>query len=313
MAGFAGFYRVPEDERWIIERFGKFDRIAEPGANFFMPWMEKIREKHLIKEQPLPLFTEPIELDFVDGATASPQGVIAFVQVIDPYKATYAVDNWKKSTTDLLESKMRAAFNKLTIAKALQLQKNILKAFTAATRRELAEALDDWGLQIHKITLRDLTPSPATLRAREDLFQQRRKRDMAALEREIRALETDGTLVDMLSEKWGLPPEDVQEILRKPRPPKWAQEGIKESLDTLHRRMAIDGKSFLDIRVDGAEGIDKSVLQTIALFKKLGGSVGVLPQSAGEKKEKFDPEEGRRFFEELAEKSKARKQRGGSY
>lgn len=41
---------VPQQEAWVVERMGKFNKILEPGLNFLVPIMDKIKYVQSLKE-----------------------------------------------------------------------------------------------------------------------------------------------------------------------------------------------------------------------------------------------------------------------
>lgn len=41
---------VPQQEAWIVERFGKFHRILEPGLRFLVPLVDQIKYVQSLKE-----------------------------------------------------------------------------------------------------------------------------------------------------------------------------------------------------------------------------------------------------------------------
>lgn len=42
---------VPQQQAWIVERFGKFHRILEPGLTFLVPFVDQISYVQSLKEQ----------------------------------------------------------------------------------------------------------------------------------------------------------------------------------------------------------------------------------------------------------------------
>ena len=42
---------VPQQEAWVMEKLGKFDRVMEPGLNIIIPIIQRIAYKHTLKEQ----------------------------------------------------------------------------------------------------------------------------------------------------------------------------------------------------------------------------------------------------------------------
>lgn len=41
---------MPQQEAWIVERMGKFDRMLEPGLNILIPFLDRIKYVKSLKE-----------------------------------------------------------------------------------------------------------------------------------------------------------------------------------------------------------------------------------------------------------------------
>ena len=50
---FQTFKIVPQQNAWVVERLGKFDRTLTPGLKFVLPFIERVAYKHSLKEVPL--------------------------------------------------------------------------------------------------------------------------------------------------------------------------------------------------------------------------------------------------------------------
>ena len=108
---FAGMQSVPEQERWLVEVFGKYAYTLKPGFGWVLPstflwrgqqfFIMRVREKVDIRMRIIPLFNkdgkDEVKLDFPD---ASPRlvGVQAFVKVYSPDDA-YLTKNDKVAHT----------------------------------------------------------------------------------------------------------------------------------------------------------------------------------------------------------------------
>ena len=42
LGAFFALKLVPQQQAWIVERFGRFDRVLQPGLNFITPGFTKI-------------------------------------------------------------------------------------------------------------------------------------------------------------------------------------------------------------------------------------------------------------------------------
>ena len=50
---FRTFKIVPQQNAWVVERLGKYDRTLTPGLKFVVPFIERVAYKHSLKEVPL--------------------------------------------------------------------------------------------------------------------------------------------------------------------------------------------------------------------------------------------------------------------
>lgn len=41
---------VPQQEAWVVERMGRFDRILEPGLNILVPILDSVKYVKTLKE-----------------------------------------------------------------------------------------------------------------------------------------------------------------------------------------------------------------------------------------------------------------------
>lgn len=60
---------MPQQESWIVERFGKFNRILEPGLSFLFPLIDKIRYVKTLKEVAVEI---PTQSGITQGSSDAP-------------------------------------------------------------------------------------------------------------------------------------------------------------------------------------------------------------------------------------------------
>ena len=261
-----GLRKIPQEQRWIIEWFGKYSKTLRPGLHWIWPVIEKVRTFVSVWEQRYPLFEKEVKIDFLDGS-ATPKGAFVFVQCNEekdpdaPYKMVYEVKNVEEATVSLVENTVRSYWNTKAVDQALQAGHNIRTGMPRKDKNAMAGQLRNWGLKLCRITVDDFDLDKIIIEARE-----------AKHKKKTRAEETMGALIQMIAEAWGVEPVDVQREININ--PNLKEQFLKITEDLIHRRMAIDGKSFLDIRVAGAEGMEKALLDLIAVWRKLPGKEG---------------------------------------
>jgi hypothetical protein len=90
---------VPQQEAWIVERFGRFHRILPPGLAILMPFIDKIRYVKSLKEVAIEIPSQSAITE--DNVTLDIDGVL-YVKIMDPYKASYGVEDPEYAITQLV-------------------------------------------------------------------------------------------------------------------------------------------------------------------------------------------------------------------
>ena len=124
-----GIHFVPQKRAYVVERFGKFIQILQPGLNFLIPLIDKIAYAHSLKEQAIPISDQTATT--VDNVPIVIDGVL-YIKIIDPFLASYGIENPIFAVTQLAQTTMRSELGKITLDKTFEerdrLNKNILGA-----------------------------------------------------------------------------------------------------------------------------------------------------------------------------------------
>ncbi|HUR35271.1 MAG TPA: SPFH domain-containing protein [Vicinamibacterales bacterium] len=142
---------VPQKQVKIIERLGKYHRIAEAGLNVVVPFIDSVRETIDLREQITKIEPQPVITR--DNVTMEVDAVIYFV-VVDPVRATYEVQNLRWGLEQLTLSALRNVIGQLDLDHTL--------ASRDTTNSQLRAALDtatqQWGVKVMRIELKNITP-----------------------------------------------------------------------------------------------------------------------------------------------------------
>ncbi|VDP18437.1 unnamed protein product [Soboliphyme baturini] len=103
---------VPQQEAWVIERMGRFHRVLEPGFNLLMPIIDKIAYIQSLKELAIEIPQQSAIT--VDNVALQIDGVL-YLKVIDPFKASYGVEDAEFAVTQLAQTTMRSEVGKITL------------------------------------------------------------------------------------------------------------------------------------------------------------------------------------------------------
>jgi regulator of protease activity HflC (stomatin/prohibitin superfamily) len=100
---------VPQQEAWVVEKFGKFDRVLQPGLNIIIPVMHRVAYKHTLKEEAIDVNAQTAISN--DNVTLSIDGVL-YVKIVDAVAASYGVTNPYYAITQLAQTTMRSEIGK---------------------------------------------------------------------------------------------------------------------------------------------------------------------------------------------------------
>ena len=153
---------VPQSSVLLIERLGRFHRLAASGLNIIVPFFESPRAVYWTNARPGVTFIDLRE-QFID---LPPQSVISrdnvmmgvdsvvYWQVTDPIKATYEVNDLVGSIVQLTFTGMRSVIGKLDLDHTLSSRDQINNEL----RMILDEATDKWGVKVTRVDIKNITP-----------------------------------------------------------------------------------------------------------------------------------------------------------
>ena len=101
---------VPQNRAFVIERFGKFQSTKEAGLNYILPFIDRISADRSLKEQAVDIQEQSAITK--DNISLMVDGVLYF-SVMDPYKATYGVEDYVFAVTQLAQTTMRSELGKM--------------------------------------------------------------------------------------------------------------------------------------------------------------------------------------------------------
>ncbi len=168
---------VPQNRAYIIERFGKYQSTKEAGLNFIFPFIDRVAADRSLKEQAVDVPEQSAITK--DNISLHVDGVLYF-RVLDPYKATYGVDDYIFAVTQLAQTTMRSELGKMELDKTFeerdQLNTNIVSSIN--------EASGPWGIQVLRYEIKDIVPPNSVMEAMEAQMKAERVKRAQILESE---------------------------------------------------------------------------------------------------------------------------------
>lgn len=172
-----GVKTVPQQQAWIIESLGKFNRTLEPGLNIIIPFIQKVAYKHSLKETAVEV---PEQAGITrDNVTLNLDGIL-YVRITDPVAASYGVSSPIYAVQLLAQTTMRSEIGKLTLDKTFE-ERETLNANIVTSINQAAQA---WGIQCMRYEIKNITPPSSVLKAMELQVAADRQKRAAILESE---------------------------------------------------------------------------------------------------------------------------------
>lgn len=172
-----GLVVVPQQIAFCIERLGKFHQVLDPGLHFLIPLVDRIAYVHSLKEESIPIPNQ--QAITKDNVTISIDGVL-FLRIVDPFQASYGVQDAKFAVTQLAQTTMRSEIGKMTLDKTFEERDAMNQAIVNAVNT----AAQAWGVQVLRYEIRDIIPPTSIKQAMEMEAEAERRRRAEVLQSE---------------------------------------------------------------------------------------------------------------------------------
>ena len=166
---------VPQKSAYIVERLGKYSRTLNAGFHILTPFLDRVSYKHSLKE--VAVDVPPQMCITRDNIAVEVDGVL-YLQVTDPVKASYGIENFLFASSQLSQTTMRSEIGKLELDRTFEERDQINTAIIAAVDK----ASDPWGVKITRYEIKNIHP-PQTVRdaLEKQMRAEREKRAAIAL------------------------------------------------------------------------------------------------------------------------------------
>jgi regulator of protease activity HflC (stomatin/prohibitin superfamily) len=170
---FLRYFRiVPQRSAYIVERLGKYNRTLDAGFHVLIPFIDVVAYKHTLKEEALDV--RPQVCITRDNVSVEVDGIL-YLQVNDPQKASYGINDYKFAATQLAQTTMRSVVGKLELDKTFEEREYINSGIVEAVDK----ASDPWGVKVTRYEVKNILPPQSIKDAMEK--QMRAEREKRAL------------------------------------------------------------------------------------------------------------------------------------
>lgn len=187
-------FTVPQSHCVIIERLGKFSRVARQGFRVRLPIIESVRQVTEWGDTANKSFGRFIELTEQQTDTAPRQchtkdnvqvaaNASVYWRIVDPVKALYEVDVLPRSILDLALNALRSNIGSLELDTVLAERQRLNERIAA----QLGGVASKWGVQVTRVEIQELSTNDETATAMRMQMEGERKRRAMVSEAQGRA------------------------------------------------------------------------------------------------------------------------------
>ncbi|MES5938332.1 MULTISPECIES: SPFH domain-containing protein [unclassified Bacillus cereus group] len=168
---------IPQQKVGVVERFGKFQRIMEPGLNLLIPIVDRVRVYHDLRIQQTNV--PPQKVITKDNVQVEIDTII-FYQIVEPELATYGISNYEYGVRNITSATMRQIIGKMELDETLSGREKI----STEIRLALDEATEKWGVRIERVEVVDINPPKDVQASMEKQMKAERNKRAIILEAE---------------------------------------------------------------------------------------------------------------------------------
>jgi regulator of protease activity HflC (stomatin/prohibitin superfamily) len=165
---------IPQARARNVERFGRYRKTLEPGMNFIVPFVDRVKPSIDLREQVVSFKGQPVITS--DNLVVSIDTVIYF-QPTDPKSAVYEIANYIQGIEQLTVTTLRNVIGGMDLERTLTSREEI----NGQLRGVLDEATGKWGIRVNRVELKAIDPPKSIIDAMEKQLRAERDKRAAIL------------------------------------------------------------------------------------------------------------------------------------
>lgn len=153
---------VPQSQKFVVERFGRLQSVLGPGINFIVPFLDRVRHKVSILERQLPTASQ----DAITSDNVLVQvDTSVFYRILEPEKTVYRIRDVDAAISTTVAGIVRSGIGEMELDEVQSNRQQLI----AKIKQQVADAVDDWGIEVTRAEILDVNLDNAT---REAMLQQ---------------------------------------------------------------------------------------------------------------------------------------------
>ncbi len=165
---------IPQARARNVERLGRYRKTLQPGMNFIIPFVDRVKKEIDLREQVVafrgaPVITEDNLVVLID--------TVLFFQVTDPRAADYEIVNYIQAIEQLTATMLRSVIGSMDLEDTLTSRDKINNLL----RGVLDDASGKWGIRVTRVEIKAVDPPKTIVDAMEKQMRAEREKRAAIL------------------------------------------------------------------------------------------------------------------------------------
>jgi regulator of protease activity HflC (stomatin/prohibitin superfamily) len=165
---------IPQARARNVERFGRYRKTLEPGLNFIVPFVDRVKTQIDLREQVVSFNGQPVITE--DNLVVQIDTVL-FFQVTDPRAADYEIVNYIQAIEQLTATMLRSVIGSMDLEQTLTSRDKI----NTLLRGVLDDASGKWGIRVTRVEIKAIDPPKSVKDAMEKQMRAEREKRAAIL------------------------------------------------------------------------------------------------------------------------------------
>ncbi|WP_350355884.1 SPFH domain-containing protein [Natronomonas marina] len=161
-------------EKRALTVLGDYRKLLEPGIHVVPPFVSRTYRYDMRTQT----FDVPRQEAITRDNSPVTADAVVYIKVMDAKRAFLEVEDYKRATSNLAQTTLRAAIGDMELDETLSQRTRI----NGKIRRDLEGPTDEWGIRVEAVEVREVTPSQGVKSAMEQQTAAERKRRAMILE-----------------------------------------------------------------------------------------------------------------------------------
>ena len=146
---------VPQSEKYVVERFGRLQKVLGPGLNLIVPFIDSVAHRISILERQLPSSRQ--DAITADNVLVQVETSV-FYRITEPEKTVYRIRDVDGAIAATVAGIVRAEIGTMELDEVQSNRSRVIQRIS----ENLANVVDDWGIEVTRAEILDVNLDEAT-------------------------------------------------------------------------------------------------------------------------------------------------------